>query len=202
MFAPAPARWAQQGSQSRAPCAQAGMLLPGGGWRAAGLLPALMGRSRELLASCCAVPTAGILQQMGHVCVPVWWPRVAGVERAVVLLPQSAGRVSVRACMSVWAGCGAGVHANQSVAQVRTCTVGMLLAATDRLAQACAGPPRHGVKVQGKHGLVCLWEGALREACCRFSIGQLMDAAAESLPASVLVPEGCPDICRNQHVVQ
>lgn len=73
---------------------------------------------------------------------------------------------------------------NQSIAR----TLGVLLAATHTLAEACAGPPRHGVKVQGRCALVHVWEGALREGCCsalRFSIGQLMDAAAESPPALV-----------------
>lgn len=47
------------GQPAQGPWAQAGVLLPAGGWRAAGLLLTSVDRSRELLAGCRAVPAAG-----------------------------------------------------------------------------------------------------------------------------------------------
>lgn len=122
-FAPAPLRRAQQGSQSRAPSAQAGgSCCPAeAGELLACSLPRWAGAESCLQA---AVPYP---RQTGYECIPARWPRTASVGRAVALLPRRVGRVRV----GVW------MLANQSTAQVGTCALGMLLAATDTLAQAC-----------------------------------------------------------------
>lgn len=62
--------------------------------------------------------------------------RGAGVGHTGVLLPE---KVSVRACVSVWAGCRAGLCSNQRAAQVRTCSPRMLLPASGTLAQTLLG---------------------------------------------------------------
>lgn len=75
------------------------------------------------------------------------WAGVAGVGHTDVLLPE---KVSVRACVSVWAGCRAGLRSNQSAAQVRTCIPGMLLPATGTLAQAFLGMGSMRLCARGK----------------------------------------------------
>lgn len=149
-----------------------------------------VGGCQEPCAGCQAVLAAGIWLQKAHVCVPAQRPRVVGTGRAVTLGTQN-GRVRA----------GAGrqdrgeVHANQSIAQDRTCARSMWGSATaiSTSTSTSTGAKGHGMKEQRKQGLVCTWErngacGEGGEVCCsvlRFSTVQL-DTAAESPSASVL----------------